>query len=1169
MPLAREIEVLTPALTCLPIAVMATDCNGVIRWANTCLCNLTGYAVEELVGQNVEMLESENTTHSRREILQRFIAAGEPWGGESAWRCRNGERFDIEQTITPIRDRSSTVTHALWTLQNITERRRAEEALQSSQAVLRAILNSIPVRVFWKDRNLAYLGCNTPFARDAGLENPEDLIGLDDYATNWGGQAKHYRADDRAVIESGVSKLLIAETQTTPSGEQIDLLTSKVPLRDANGEIIGVLGTYYDITERKRSQDALRESEERYQALFDRSLDCVYLTDFEGQFLDANQAALELLGYKLEDITKLTLASLLTEDQVPKALQTIGDILTIGRQQNPAEFRLRRRDGRHVLVESQGSLIYRDGKPFAIQGIARDITERKRVQEALLKSEALLNESEEMAKVGGWKLDLGTKELTWSREVYRIHEVDADFVPTLEEAIRFYSPESRPAIQQAVERAIEYGEPFDLELELVTAKNRRLWVHARGRVQRRPGESTVLSGTFQDIDTRKRADEELRASEEQFRQLADNINEVLFIGEAERAGLDYLSPIYEEIWGRPRQALYERASAWPEAFHADDRDTAFDFFTRACRGERAHTEGRILRPDGSVRFIRARVFPVCNAEGKFCRFVGIAADVTDAKLAAAEILAAKEAAEAANRAKSDFLANMSHEIRTPMNGIMGMTDLLLDTDLSRQQRDDLNAVKSSAESLLNVINDILDFSKIEARKLSLERIEFSLRASVDAAMKSLGIQAAMKNLELMCHYEPGVPQAVLGDPGRLRQVLVNLVGNAIKFTKRGEVEVCVAKLSATANDVQLHFSIRDTGIGIPPAKQKAIFEAFTQADNSSTRRFGGTGLGLTISSQLVELMGGRIWVESELGRGSTFHFEVRMGVVDPGVVRPAPLDAAHLHNMPVLAVDDNVINRHILAEILRRWGMKPTLATGADEAQILMQEAQMAGKPFPLVIVDAQMPDIDGFTLVERIKLDTRLAGAIVMMLTSCGQPGDAERCLELGVSAYLTKPINESDLRIATLQVLGKGQSAERPAQLVTRQSLQVGQKKLRVLVAEDNAVNQLLTKRLVENRGHSAVMVASGREALEAIAEGTVDLVLMDVQMPDMNGLEATAVIRQRERHTGAHLPIIAMTAGAMQGDMERCLEAGMDAYISKPVNLIELFTAIERVMPHRKPE
>jgi CheY-like chemotaxis protein len=311
------------------------------------------------------------------------------------------------------------------------------------------------------------------------------------------------------------------------------------------------------------------------------------------------------------------------------------------------------------------------------------------------------------------------------------------------------------------------------------------------------------------------------------------------------------------------------------------------------------------------------------------------------------------------------------------------------------------------------------------------------------------------------------------------------------------------------------------------------------------------------------MMGGRIWVESELGKGSTFHFEVRLGMAEPVTERAAPLDTACLQNMPVLVVDDNSLNRRILAEMLSWWGMSPTLTAGAAAALASMQEAQAAGKPFPLVIVDAQMPGMDGFTLAERIKLDPRLAGAIIMMLTSGGQRGDAARCRELGVSAYLTKPIGESDLLRATLQVLGKGEPAARQAQLVTRHSLGEGRTRLRVLVAEDSAVNQLLAKRLVEKQGHSAVLVASGREALEALERETFDLVLMDVQMPDVDGLEAAATIRQRERRTGAHLPIIAMTAGAMQGDKERCLEAGMDAYVSKPVNVNELFTAIERVM------
>ena len=1332
MSLAHELEVLTPVLTSLPIAVIATDCDGVIRWANTRLRNLTGYTVEDLEGRNVVMLESGNTTHSCGEILQYVVAAGEPWKGESVLSCKGGEHLDIDQAVTPITDLSSTVTHVLWTLQNITERKRAEEALRSSQAVLQAILNSIPVRVFWKDRNLAYLGCNAPFARDLGFENPEDVIGLNDYAANGRDQAEKYRADDRAVIESGAAKLLIEETQTTPSGEQIDLLTSKVPLRDAQGEIIGVLGTYFDITERKRAADASRKNEERHRTIVQTAMDGFWIADVRGRLLEVNAAYCRMSGYGADELLAMHIPDL----EVDRSASDVGSLIQtiIEQGEHRFETRQRRKDGRAIDVEISVRFLPSEGGRFV--GFLRDITERKLADIALRDSEALLSQAGEMARVGGWKLDLATKKLTWSRELFRIHEVDDDFVPTLEAGIKFYAPEFRPVIQQAVERAIECGEPFDLELEIITAKNRRLWVHSLGEVQVRPGEATCLSGTFQDIDTRKRAeealtervrlaalhadvdpalgregtlrdglqrsaetlvrhldaasvriwtlnegtrvleleasagtctqidgaqarvpvgkftigriaqeckpyysndfladegildlerakqeglvafagyplpvdghsvgviacfarrpfseaeiqglasvasriaqfvkrkrsDEKLRSSEEQFRQLAENIREVFFIREPDRPGLTYLSPAYEEVWGRPPQEACERTDAWLDTIHPDDREEAVGLFARIDNGKGGKAQFRIVRPDGSIRFISSRGFPIFDDEGRLRRVVGIAEDVTGAKRAEAEILAAKDAAEAANRAKSEFLANMSHEIRTPMNGIMGMTDLLLDTDLSRQQRDDLNAVKASADSLLNVINDILDFSKIEARKLSLETIEFSLRDSVDTAMKSLGIQAASKNLELICQHAPDLPEAVLGDPGRLRQVLVNLVGNAIKFTQHGEVVVCVEKLSETSDNVQLHFSVRDTGIGISPEKQKTIFEAFAQADASSTRRFGGTGLGLTISSQLVQLMGGRIWVESEVGKGSTFHFNVRLGLADPVPARSAPLDAARLHGMPVLAVDDNAINRHILSEIFSRWGMNPTLATGANEALIAMQNADAAGMPFTLVIVDAQMPDIDGFTLVESIKLDPRLAGAVIMMLTSCGQPGDAERCLTLGASAYLTKPIGESELRKATLQVLGRGESAERQPRMVTRHSLSVGQKILRVLVAEDNAVNQLLTKRLVENQGHTVVLVASGRQALEAIEAGNVDLVLMDVQMPDMNGFEATAAIRERERRTKGHLPIIAMTANAMQGDKELCLDAGMDAYVSKPVNLNELFTAIERVMSLRRPE
>jgi two-component system sensor histidine kinase/response regulator len=503
-----------------------------------------------------------------------------------------------------------------------------------------------------------------------------------------------------------------------------------------------------------------------------------------------------------------------------------------------------------------------------------------------------------------------------------------------------------------------------------------------------------------------------------------------------------------------------------------------------------------------------------------------------------------------------------------MNSIVGMTDLVLDSELTSQQRADLITVKAATDSLLHIINDILDFSKIEARKLELESIDFRLKETVDAATKSLGLRAAEKNLELVCHYESDVPSAVRGDPGRLRQVLVNLIGNAIKFTARGEVLVHVSKLSETVGDMRLHFSVSDTGIGIAGEKQKTIFGAFAQADTSSTRRFGGTGLGLTICAQLVEMMGGRIWVESDAGQGSTFHFEVRLGKAEGGE-GPTPGDIAVLRGMPVLVVDDNATNRRILAETVSRWGMIPTLTAGGVQALAAMEDAQAAGRPYALVMVDAQMPDMDGFTVIARIKADPRFAGARIMMLSSSGQKSDAARCRELGASAYLTKPVGMADLLQATLQVLGESRPAAGKPQAASRPSLWQGRKNLRVLVAEDNPANQLVARRLIEKQGLSVEVAGNGREALEALQERTFDIVLMDVQMPEMDGLAATAAIRQRERNTAVHLPIIALTAGVLQGDEDRCLEAGMDAFVSKPVSAPELFAAIERVTAAPSPE
>jgi two-component system, sensor histidine kinase and response regulator len=931
------------------------------------------------------------------------------------------------------------------------------------------------------------------------------------------------------------------------------------------------------VLQRLHAEVALRESEERFRFLVQHSSDIISLFDAAGTVLYQAPSVERLLGWRPQDrIGKNVFRDSIVHPDDLGRKRAFFDAL-LGRPGAPvkAEFRLRHADGSWRDIEAIGQNFLHAPGVAGIVTNYRDVTERKRTEAALHEINHRLRMVTRATNDAVWDWDLNTNKVWWSEGVltlfgYRLDNNEADPAWWLERI----HPEDRAAVEACFFEVVRGRELYWVdEYRFRCADGSYKDVFDRGYVLRdSEGRAVRMIGAMLDITARKRAEEALRESERRFRTLTEALPHMVWTAEPDGAP-DYMNARNTEYTGLTPEQL--RGGGWRSTIHPEDVARVLELWTRStATGELFEAEYRLRRADGAFRWHLSRVLALRDDSGRITKWFGSCVDIDDQKRAQETLRQAKEAAEAANRAKDEFLANVSHEIRTPMNAILGMTELALDTTLTEDQRQCLKTVKSAADNLLGLLNDLLDFSKIEAGKLQLDPADFSLRAEVGDTLRALAARAHKKGLELACQVQPDVPDALVGDAGRLRQVLLNLVGNAIKFTEEGEVVVRVEAAGdpAPAGEASLRFCVSDTGIGIPPEKQEAIFRAFEQEDTSTTRKYGGTGLGLSIAARLVALMGGQIRVDSAPGRGSTFAFTARFGL-QPHPPETAARPPALLRGLRVLVVDDNATNRHILQQWLRDWQIEAEAAGDGLAALNALWHAVSLGRPHALVLLDARMPDTDGLALAAQIRKQPPLSAARIILLTSGDRPGDWERLRALHIDGHLLKPVQPDELLETIYRVMGRAGGDAPPAATPARERELAlapvpAAAPLRVLVAEDNEFNAQLLEQLLVRRGHRVRLASDGRQALALAEEGGFDLLLLDVHMPELDGFQVIRAVRQRERSAGGHLPVLALTARAGKEDRERCLAAGMDDFLSKPIRAADLWAAMDRVVGGRRP-
>jgi two-component system, sensor histidine kinase and response regulator len=1191
----------------MPQIVWTARPDGWLDYYNRRWFDYTGMTLAETEGWGWGPVLHPDDLQNCVEVWSEAVRTGDPY--EIRYRFKRASdgvyRWHLGRA-SAVRDEQGKIVKWFGTCTDINDQKLAEDALliardgleeqvRQSEHKLSLHIQQTPLAVIEYNLKAEIIGWNRAaetlfgFCREEVLGHNHTELLVPESAREHVNQIWH-------DLLSGAGPRHSTNENVTRDGRTIVCEWYNTPLT-SEGKLIGIASMVQDLTERQEMEAALRESEEKYRDLFENANDIMYTSDLLGNYTSVNKACEKIAGYTSKEAVGMNVAQIIAPEYFEAAKALLAR-KTDEDAPDAHEIEIITKDGGRVMLEINSRLLYENGKPNGVQGVARDITERIRAANALRQSEEKYRELIENANDIIYTLDLtgrftslnkAGEELTGYTRAEALQMNMSDVIePAYAGIVR----------QRIVNNLAGVAQP-NLELEIFSKDGGRLTMDISTSAIIQDGVAVGIQGVGRDITERTRAEAERRIISEIVQGIitTSNLDELLKLTHnsirklisAENCFVTLYDPatslVHFEFWADKFDAVPEPGpvgtgfsgrvlrTGQPILLNQEIRDRMCD----SGLVERVGTDsvswlGVPLRtPSGVIGVLVVQDYDKEDAyQERDLEFLSAVGDqialAIERQRGERELEHARDAALESARLKSEFLANMSHEIRTPMNGVIGMTGLLLDTNLDAEQREFAETIRTSGDGLLTIINDILDFSKIEAGKLQFDTVDFDLRNAVEGTVELLADRVREKKIEFASFIHSNIPTLLRGDPGRLRQVLTNLTGNALKFTERGEVIVSAEKEFEDDQTVMIRFSVKDTGIGISQETQKRLFQAFTQADGSTTRKYGGTGLGLSISKQLVALMGGQIGVNSEPGKGSTFWFTANFDK-QPNSVIASFTETKSLENLRVLVVDDNATNRKILAHQLGSWGMIHDEADSAASALTLLRSAAARGNAYDLAILDLIMPEVDGFELAQRIKADPNTGSPRMVLLTSAGQRGDGSKAREAGIAAYLTKPVRQSHLFDCLTTVINVNperpgvNASVAPSSVVTRHSLEEARSMSHrlILLAEDNIVNQKVAARQLLKLGYRADVVANGREAIEALSRIPYDLVFMDCQMPEMDGYEAAAEIRRLEGES-KHTPIVAMTANALDGDRAKCIAAGMDDYITKPVKMERLSEVLE---------